>query len=292
MNKAKAKRITFFSKEAIECPVCGASFHKEELLSGSGRLIAGDITDELRRLYEPSKKFGAIYPLIYYITVCPACNYAAFPKDFLEQNSEPDIVDRLREQRKRRVTDISLLFNSLDFTSARGIEEGTASYVLAMMCYDCSKRLFAPSIKQGISAVRAAWCFGDLHRNQPDQNYDYLAKLFYRKSLFFYHLAVEKEQTGGESMGSVVHLGPDVDKNYGYDGVLYMTGLLEFKYGPQKDPAKRIEYLDRARKIISRVHGMGRASKSKPSIILDKAKDMHHILGEQISILEGDGPAE
>jgi len=178
MNNAKAKRITFFSKEAIQCPVCGSSFHKEELLSGSGRLNAGNLTDELRRLYEPSKKYGAIYPLIYHITVCPVCNYSAFPKDFMEQNSEREIIDGLREQRKKRVADISLLFKILDFTSARRIEEGAASYVLAMMCYDSSKRLFAPTIKQGISAIRAAWLFGDLHRNQPDQNFDYLAKLF------------------------------------------------------------------------------------------------------------------
>ncbi len=292
MNNAKAKRITFFSKEAMQCPVCGSSFHKEELLSGSGRLNAGNLTDELRRLYEPSKKYGAIYPLIYHITVCPVCNYSAFPKDFMEQNSEREIIDGLREQRKKRVADISLLFKILDFTSARRIEEGAASYILAMMCYDSSKRLFAPTIKQGISAIRAAWLFGDLHRNQPDQNFDYLAKLFYRKSRFFYHLALEKEQTGGESLGNVAYLGPDLDKNYGYDGVLYLTGFLEYKYGPQKDPMKRIEYLDRARKIISRVHGMGRASKSKPSVILDKAKDMHHVLGEQMRILQGDDPAE
>ena len=188
--------------------------------------------------------------------------------------------------------DISLLFKILDFTSARRIEEGAASYVLAMMCYDSSKRLFAPTIKQGISAIRAAWLFGDLHRNQPDQNFDYLAKLFYRKSRFFYHLALEKEQTGGESLGNVAYLGPDLEKNYGYDGVLYLTGFLEYKYGPQKDPMKRIEHLDRARKIISRVHGMGRASKSTPSVILDKAKDMHHVLGEQMRILQGDDPAE
>ncbi len=292
MNSAKTRKVTFFSKEAISCPVCGASFHKEELLSGSGRLIAGDLTDELRRLYEPSKKYGAIHPLIYYLSVCPVCLYSSFPKDFLEQNTEDQIINRLREQRKRRMSDISPIFKKLDFTSARGIEEGAASYVLALMCYDCSTRRFAPTIKQAICAVRAAWLFNDLHRNQPDQNYDYLSKLFYRKSLFFYHLAVEKEQTGGESMGSVAHLGPDVDKNYGYDGVLYMTGLLEYKYGPQKDPAKRIKYLDRARKIISRVHGMGRASKAKPSVILDKAKDMHHEMGEQIRILQGDEPAE
>jgi uncharacterized protein (DUF2225 family) len=292
MIREKARRITFFSKEAIHCPVCGASFHKEDLLSGSGRLIAGDLTDELRRLYEPSKKYGEIYPLVYYSVVCPVCLYAAFPKDFVEQGSESETIDRLREQRRRRIADVNLIFKSLDFTSPRKLEEGAASYVLALMCYDHSKYIYAPTIKQGISAVRAAWLLGDLHRQQPNQNYDYLAKLFYRKGRFFYHLAIEKEQTGGESMGSVAHLGPDVDKNYGYDGVLYLTGLLEYKYGPQKDLIKRIQHLDRARKIISRVHGMGRASKAKPSIILDKAKDMHHLLGEEIRVLQGDETEE
>jgi uncharacterized protein (DUF2225 family) len=289
MSDERPKRVTFFSKESLSCPVCDASFYKEELLSGSGRLIAGDLTDELRRLFEPSKKYGAIYPLIYYCVVCPVCMYSAFPKDFTEQKSEPDTIDKLRIEKTKRTNEINLLFKkNLDFTAPRGLEEGATSYLLSMMCYEHSKRSYAPTIKQGISSLRAAWLFGDLHAQDPNQNYDYLSRLLYRKSRFFFHQAIEKEQTGAESMGSVSHLGPDLDKNYGYDGVLYLTGYLEYRYGPKKDPEVRAKLLDRARKIISRVHGMGRASKAKPSALLDKAKDIHRAMGEEINVLRGD----
>ena len=40
------KKTTFFSKNPIMCPVCDTSFYKEDLLSGGGRLIAGELTDE------------------------------------------------------------------------------------------------------------------------------------------------------------------------------------------------------------------------------------------------------
>ena len=57
-------KTSFFSKKPISCPVCGSSFHREEMLTGSGRLIAGNLTEELRRLYEVNKKFGEVNPLV------------------------------------------------------------------------------------------------------------------------------------------------------------------------------------------------------------------------------------
>ncbi|RPJ07685.1 MAG: DUF2225 domain-containing protein, partial [Spirochaetaceae bacterium] len=95
MKKAedKIKKITFFQNQKIQCPICGDTFYREELLTGGGRLIAGKLTDELRRLYEPSVKFGEINPLVYPITVCPSCYYAVFADDFLLK--EKDIADKL-----------------------------------------------------------------------------------------------------------------------------------------------------------------------------------------------------
>jgi len=287
MDSGGGKKITFFSKDAMSCPVCGTSFHKEELLSGSGRLIAGELTDELRRLYEPSKKYGEIHPLIYPMTVCPVCYYAAFTKDFHDQGDEGETIDVLRREKRKRISQVGLIFDRLDFTSARDLDEGAAGYVLAMMCYEHSGREVAPTIKQGISSLRAAWLFSDLHRKRPNENYDYIMRLLYRKSRFFYQLAIEKEQSGGENMGAVGHLGPDTDKNYGYEGVLYLAALLEYKYGPKKDPEARADHLDRAKKIISRVHGMGRASRAKPSVILDKVKDLFHTMSEEVNQLRG-----
>jgi len=57
------QKITFQSKKEITCPVCEAVFRKEELRVGGGRLIAGKLTEELHRLYEPSKKYGEIFLL-------------------------------------------------------------------------------------------------------------------------------------------------------------------------------------------------------------------------------------
>jgi uncharacterized protein (DUF2225 family) len=287
MDSTGGKKITFFSRDAMECPVCGTSFHKEELLSGSGRLIAGNVTDELRRLYEPSKRYGEINPLIYPITVCPVCYYASFPRDFLQLSSQREAIDILRREKRKRASQIGLLFKKLDFTAPRNLEEGAASYALAMMCYEHFDRTFAPTIKQGIATLRAAWMFADLHRKHPNENFDYVMRLFYRKSRFFYQQSIEKEQSGDESMGTAGHLGPDTDKNYGYDGVLYLAALMEYKYGPKNDPEARADHLDRAKKIVSRVHGMGKASKAKPSMILDKVKDLFHTMSEEANRLRG-----
>ena len=76
----KEKKITFFSKEAVRCPVCGSAFHREELFSG--RVNAGDLTDELHRKYIPMRNFGEVHPLVYDVTVCPSCFYASFRSDF------------------------------------------------------------------------------------------------------------------------------------------------------------------------------------------------------------------
>ena len=78
-----SEKTTFFSKNPIVCPVCETSFYKEDLLSGGGRLIAGELTEELHRTYEPSKKYGEVYPLVYAVLVCPSCLYAAYTQDFL-----------------------------------------------------------------------------------------------------------------------------------------------------------------------------------------------------------------
>ena len=65
--------LTFFSKNKIECPICDETFYREEMRTGRGRMIAGDLTKELRRNYEASQQYGEIYPLVYPVTVCPSC---------------------------------------------------------------------------------------------------------------------------------------------------------------------------------------------------------------------------
>lgn len=78
-----ADDVTYFSKDEIVCPVCQTHFRREEMRMGGGRLSAGELTDELRRTYVPTAKYGKVVPLIYPITVCPNCLYSADDFDFL-----------------------------------------------------------------------------------------------------------------------------------------------------------------------------------------------------------------
>jgi len=133
--------------------------------------------------------------------------------------------------------------------------------------------------------LRAAWVLNDLHRNAPGENWDNVAKLFYRKAGFFYSQALEKEQTGGELLSGLKTLGPDLDKNYGYEGLLYLTALLEYQYGPRKDIKVRIDKLEKLKRTISKMHGIGKASKDKPSILINKAKDIYDKISAEIDEL-------
>jgi hypothetical protein len=281
-----APKTTFFSKTQTVCPICEAGFLKEELLSGGGRLIAGELTEELHRVYEPSKKFGEVHPLAYVITVCPSCWYAAFPLDF------PAVEDaaraKLQDGAELRREEAGLLFKDLNFSEYRRLEEGVASYYLAMMCYEQFSKHFSPAFKRGLCGLRAAWLLDTLHRKHFGENYDYLARLFYRKARFFYMLAVELAQTGKEPLDSSVHLGPDLDKNYGFEGFLYITGLLEFRYGPRNDKERRSHSLENARRIVAKLFGTGRVSKDRPSAILDKARDLYDQMTQEMKKLQGE----
>lgn len=275
--------LTFFTKEKIQCPVCDEGFYREEMRTGRGRMIAGELTKELRRNYEASQQYGEVYPLVYPVSVCPSCFYAAYQSDF--QNPPDSGLEALREEGGKRASAVDKLFDYLDFAEPRRLQEGVASYILAILCYDHFTKQVSPKFKQGLSALRGAWLAGDLHRKMPSENFDYLQLVLYRKARFFYSVAVEWEQTGREPLSGAGNLGPDLDKNYGYDGVLYLSGLLEYKYGPRQDPERRAEALNRAKRTIARIFGMGKASKNKPQAILDNAREVY----EEISKELGDG---
>jgi uncharacterized protein (DUF2225 family) len=278
----KSPSLTFFQKKPTVCPVCRTEFYREELLTGRGRLIAGKLTPELRRLYEPSQKFGEVYPLAYPVTVCPNCYYAAWKDDFLKLPETSK--DKAEAETSKRINWIGEVLEGVDFRGSRGLNEGLASFMLATLCYDYQSADQSPTIKQGISSLRAAWLSVDMHRKYSNNNYDYLAKMLYRKARFFYLTAIELETNGKEGIGGCPNLGPDLDKNYMFDGVLYIYGYLEYHYGPRKDPAKREENLNRAKRTIARIFGMGKASRNKPQAILDNARDLYEEIGKTLGL--------
>ena len=279
----EAQKLTFFEKKQTVCPVCDGKFYREDLLSGGGRLIASDLTPELRRLYEPSRKFGEVSPLVYPVTVCPTCYFSSFAADFTAIPDKGLKKAELNGAERRRGA--ALLFPELDFASPRTLFEGVASYFFAMMCYDFYDKKANPTYKSGLCALRAAWLLSDIHVKFPGDNWNYASLVFYRKARFYYRMAIERESAGAEAFDANLAFGPDLDKNYGYFGVIYLAAYLDFRYGAAHDDAKRIFDLENARRMMAKIFGVGKSSKNKPSVLLDKAKDIYEQMGAELARL-------
>ncbi|MDR2095776.1 MAG: DUF2225 domain-containing protein [Treponema sp.] len=274
-------KVSFQSKEEIMCPVCDTVFHREEMLSGSGRLIAGALTDELHRLYEPSVKYGELFPLAYQATVCPCCWYASTEKDFLQ--FPHNMRDTAFDTQYQRINDTGLIFPGIDFHEPRELFSGAASQYLTLRCYEYFPKEFSPTIKQAIAALRTGWLLDHINERRPGEHYDWLAVLFKRKAFFLYNEAINRELEGKEKLSGLNNFGPDTDKNYAYEGALYLGALLRLKYGPRKNTELRISQLGEAKRTIAKIFGIGKSSKSKPGPLLEYARSLYEQLNKELN---------
>ena len=277
MNKKdpnKKLSISFYSKQKVHCPVCKKDFPKEELLSGGGRMIAGQLTDELRRNFEPSAKYGVVYPMIYSVGACPNCHVAFLWNDFTLLQDEATI-SKLLDNESERKKSVETIFPHYNLNREKTLLDGAASYYLALLCYEKMPKQFSPTIKKAQICLRLAWLCGDLEALCPGYNYNYVQQRFYRKSLFFYQEALEFETSHVESIAGISNFGPDIDKNYGYDGVIYLCSLLEFKYGQTENIQERLQRLEQNKRSIARIFGLGKSSKSKPGPLLEHSRQLY-----------------
>lgn len=273
--------VSFYSKQKIMCPFCKKSFHKEEMLTGGGRMIAGNLTDELRRLFEPSAKFGQIYPMIYAVAACPVCHAALLWNDF-EHFSDPELIDKIIEDEDIRKKAVETIFPFYDLKRNRTLIDGAAAYYLALLCYEKLSRSYSPTIKRAQICLRLAWLSGDLNDLCPDRGFDYISRRFYFKAMFFYQTALEYETARLEDITAIGNFGPDIDKNYGYDGVIYLCGLLEYKYGQRENISERLKKLDECKRAIARIFGLGKSSKSKPGPLLEHSRNLYDNLTAEL----------
>ncbi len=284
-DKEKTKKISFL-KPPIICPVCKKEFQKEEMLSGGGRLIAASLTSELRRIYQPNKKYGVIYPLIYGITTCPSCYYSAFQEDFLE--IKPPLRKRINSNTEIRQEKMKEHFPDVDFTETRTLKHGAAGYIMSIYCYQFFDTRNAPTLKQGICSLRAYWCLSDLYNIEKDEKWLILKDFFLQKAAFFYDRAFERAQNGKEPLGLGLRYGPDVDKDWGYDGFVYLSAFLNYKVLAEieNELTKKVEVFQNSRRIVAKLFGTGKSSKEKPSDLLQLAKDVYDEIGIKIKDIE------
>ena len=100
--------------------------------------------------------------------------------------------------------------------------------------------------------------------------------------MFFYQQTLINETGRIESIESVSHFGPDTDKNYGYDGIIYLSGLLEYKYGQRENLQLRLKKLEDSKKAIARIFGLGKSSKAKPGPLLEVARDLYDKIAAEL----------
>jgi uncharacterized protein (DUF2225 family) len=277
----KKSAISYWSKDKCICPVCKKDFEREVMLSGNGRMIAGGLTDELHRIFEPSARFGKVYPLIYEIGVCPHCHTALMWNDFKDLKNK-EAINKLFEKREERKEKVFTIFPYFNLKRERTLFDGCAMYYLALLTYaDCDKDM-VPTMKSAFLALRLAWLTEELNSVCPGYNYDYISEVFYKKALFFYQQAIVNETQRIEKSSTLSNFGPDMDKNYGWDGVIYLCGLLEYKYGQKEDIQLRLKKLNESKTAIARIFGLGKSSKAKPGPLLEKSRDLYDMLAKEL----------
>lgn len=274
--------ISFFTKDTIDCPICGYKFRREEMLTGGGRLNAGPLTEELRRLYIPTQKWGKVNPLIYPITVCPNCFYGAFKEDFLNKYLEEEDIRKIDAYREVREEYAIAIVGNVNFENQRDLKHGLLSYVLAMSSYSFLSKKLAPSFKKAVASLRAAWLSGDLFEETKDHKFARMQMVFYKKALEFYSLFIEKQAKGEESIDNIKFFGPDTDKDFGFDGVLYIYAVLKYKLlFLENDPQKKLEILSECKRYIAKFVGIGKKSVNKPSDVIELGRDLYDKMSKE-----------
>ena len=273
--------VTYWAKEMIKCPVCRKQFKQEVMHNGGGRMIAGNLTEELRRNFEPSKKYGVVYPVIYGVGVCPNCQCALLWRDFSDIK-DPATFRRIEDSSEKRIEQVERIFPHYQLKNERSLYDAAAYHYLALLTYEDVDAAYAPTFKKGMICLRLAWITSDINKLCPDHNFDYISSVFYRKASFFYDQAVEYETKGEEKIEVVSNMGPDIDKNYGFDGVLYLRGLLEYKYGQKENIELRLKKLDEDKRTIARLFGLGKSSKSKPGPLLEVARNVYDEIAKEL----------
>jgi len=282
------QQVTFFSKREITCPSCKTIFKREELQIGRGRINAGELTNELRRLYIPTQKYGVVNPLLYPILICPSCFFSGLLSDF--QKLPQDNINTISLEEENRHKLISKIFGiSFDFTERRSLITGLASYILAFSSTIHLPKIFSPTARRGLYSLRAAWLAEDCYNKSKIPIFQELQKEMYHQAYINYDLALDKQIRNIEPFDGFIWMGPDIDTNFGYDGMLYITALLNLKHLSLLSIDEQLVKLGQTKRVLSKIFGVGKATKEKPTVLVSNAKNLYLMASDILTHLESEG---
>ncbi len=289
-------KISYFNKDKISCPVCGTKFHLENHFTGQGRLNSQGLTNDLRRLYSPTKKFGMVYPLIYHNIVCPECWFSALPEDFYFDAKKPTYdLDELKSFSEARKAHAQEIFPEVNFAKSRNLESGLISHFLAIASYQHYHSFSLKTAKIALLALRASWVIDDIIENSSHD----AKKMKYLKE-YFRFLAFKKfssyyEQYYSPKKSKFIEInyhGPDIDYDYGYKAFMYIFIYLSFEFVDTVSPLEeKIKVLNRNKITLAKIFGLGRSSKKNPSPFLENSRAFYEVLKNKIEELAEELPA-
>lgn len=269
-----ARKLTYYEKKKSICPICKHSFKCENILSGGGRFNAGDLDVELHRHFLPTQEFGEVHPLLYSFMTCSECYYSTLSSDF-EDDEKIDVLmqEALFSEKKTRLEYVTSIFGEIDFTQPKDLRIGAASSFLALLCYEKLPSTFSPLYKAGLSALRGAWLLRALSKETQDKDFSYVALLCYNKAAFFFRRALDLEGKG--SLENVKNFGPDIDKDYGYNSLIYLNAYLKYKYGLSEEPKLRRDEYNECLIFLAKIVDMKKVDKMKPTPIIERSSELY-----------------
>ena len=115
----------------------------------------------------------------------------------------------------------------------------------------------APPSSRGCPSLRAAWLLVRPARQVPRRELRLPGPAVLPQGAFFYRWPWSGPSERQRGPGERLQLRPRPGQELRLRGFLYMTGLLQFRYGPRKDRERRARMLEEARRAVSKLFGTG-----------------------------------
>ncbi len=278
-------KISYLAKEETVCPVCEHQFRVEKMLTGRGRLNAGDLGVDLRRYYLYNQDFPIVNPLMFFIVVCPKCLCACFPDDFKLIKGHTYLISEIKKERERRDSFLHAFdFLSISFLDSRTLVSGAISFLLAAENYKFFPEEYSPTVKQALCFLRASWLFSTcLELYSEDKNlFNKMYEYAYDKTLIFFEKAAT-EIFDHELQGEFeFYFGPDLDKDFKYNGFVYISSYFIFLWSKNLELEKRMDLYLTLKNRLSKVFGLGVKSMSKAGSFLDLTKNLYDQINQAL----------